>query len=188
MVCLWGSAERRGRTTPARLCLSYLTKRLLCCQRWRKLSLEVKLKVEPVFFSKVIRLCVFLFKSKHVFHHSGFFADHSGSVLKPYKFKMEEIEGFRYRCRVSVPHQELSVLPHNVALMSIDFLVLVLLSCCEAECVLCLCPGRHALGDQAGSEGGQAEGDQAGAAKLRKTQSKWRLLVCRDLPGDVNLS
>uniref|UniRef100_A0A3B5KJ21 Probable ATP-dependent RNA helicase DDX56 n=1 Tax=Takifugu rubripes TaxID=31033 RepID=A0A3B5KJ21_TAKRU len=25
--------------------------------------------------------------------------DHSGSVLKPYKFKMEEIEGFRYRCR-----------------------------------------------------------------------------------------
>uniref|UniRef100_H3D7V1 Probable ATP-dependent RNA helicase DDX56 n=1 Tax=Tetraodon nigroviridis TaxID=99883 RepID=H3D7V1_TETNG len=25
--------------------------------------------------------------------------DHSGSVLKPYEFKMEEIEGFRYRCR-----------------------------------------------------------------------------------------
>lgn len=58
-----------------------------------------------VFFKK---------KSKHDFHHSGFFVDHSGSVLKPYKFKMEEIEGFRYRCRVSVPHQELSVLPHNV--------------------------------------------------------------------------
>lgn len=55
--------------------------------------------------------------------------------------------------------------------MRIDFLAPVLLSC-EAERVLCLCPGRHALGDQAGSEGSQAEGDQAGAAKLRKTQSK----------------
>lgn len=56
----------------------------------------------------------FFFKSEHVFHHSGFFVDHSGSVLKPYKFKMEEIEGFRYRCRVSVLHQELSVLSQNV--------------------------------------------------------------------------
>lgn len=41
------------------------------------------------------------------------FLDHSGSVLKPYEFKMEEIEGFRYRCRVSVPCQDLSVLCHS---------------------------------------------------------------------------
>ncbi|CAG05399.1 unnamed protein product, partial [Tetraodon nigroviridis] len=59
-----GRNGRRGGTTPARLCLSYPTKRWICCQRWRKLS-----------------------------------QDHSGSVLKPYEFKMEEIEGFRYRCR-----------------------------------------------------------------------------------------
>lgn len=50
-----------------------------------------------------------------------------------------------------------------------------------------LCAGRHALGDQAGSEGGQTEGDQAGVAKLRKAQSKWRLLVLWDLPGDRDL-
>lgn len=97
---------------------------------------------------------------------------------------MEEIEGFRYRCRVSVCPQS------ECCQMRIDSLAPVLLSWqgCEAERVLCLCPGRHALGDQAGSEGSQAEGDQAGAAKLRKTQSKWRLLVCRDLPGDATLS
>lgn len=58
---LLGSAERRERTTPARLCLSYLTKRLLGCQRWRKLSLEVKLKVERAFFSKEIGFYVFVF-------------------------------------------------------------------------------------------------------------------------------
>lgn len=83
------SAERRERTTPARLCLSYLTKRLLCSQRWKKLSQEVKLKVDQL--------------SNHVFQHFGVcFLDHSGSILKPYEFKMEEIEGFRYRCRVSI--------------------------------------------------------------------------------------
>lgn len=30
------------------------------------------------------------------------FLDNAASILKPYKFKMNEIEGFRYRCRVSV--------------------------------------------------------------------------------------
>lgn len=34
------------------------------------------------------------------------FLDDSDTVLKPYKFKMEEIEGFRYRCRVSIPNLE----------------------------------------------------------------------------------
>lgn len=32
----------------------------------------------------------------------SFVSDHAESVLKPYEFKMEEIEGFRYRCRVSI--------------------------------------------------------------------------------------
>lgn len=32
--------------------------------------------------------------------------------------------------------------------------------------------GRHALSDQAGSEGGQTQGDQAGAAQFRKTQGE----------------
>ena len=31
-----------------------------------------------------------------------YFLEDADSVLKPYQFKMEEIEGFRYRCRVSV--------------------------------------------------------------------------------------
>lgn len=30
------------------------------------------------------------------------FLDDADTVLKPYEFKMEEIEGFRYRCRVSI--------------------------------------------------------------------------------------
>lgn len=30
------------------------------------------------------------------------FLDNADCVLKPYQFKMEEIEGFRYRCRVSI--------------------------------------------------------------------------------------
>lgn len=30
------------------------------------------------------------------------FSENSESALKPYQFKMEEIEGFRYRCRVSL--------------------------------------------------------------------------------------
>lgn len=51
------SAERRERTTPARLCLSYLTERLLCSQRWKKLSQEVKLKVDQL--------------PNHVFQHVG---------------------------------------------------------------------------------------------------------------------
>lgn len=32
--------------------------------------------------------------------------DDADTVLKPYEFKMEEIEGFRYRCRVSIPNLE----------------------------------------------------------------------------------
>lgn len=30
------------------------------------------------------------------------FSDDADTILKPYEFKMEEIEGFRYRCRVSI--------------------------------------------------------------------------------------
>lgn len=30
------------------------------------------------------------------------FLDNADSVLKPYQFKMEAIEGFRYRCRVRI--------------------------------------------------------------------------------------
>ncbi len=29
------------------------------------------------------------------------FLENADSAVKPYQFKMEEIEGFRYRCRVS---------------------------------------------------------------------------------------
>lgn len=49
------------------------------------------------------------------------FLDHSGSVLKPYEFKMEEIEGFRYRCRVSVvcPLEEYMVLLHCIDFLSV---------------------------------------------------------------------
>lgn len=91
-----------------------------------------------------------------------FFLDHSGSVLKPYEFKMEEIEGFRYRCRVSVLHQD------QCALRQAS--VCVVFSLGDVwKLKVCPCVGRHALGDQAGSERGQTEGDQAGAAKFRET-------------------
>lgn len=38
--------------------------------------------------------------------------------------------------------------------------------------MFCVCAGCYAFSDQAGSEGGQTEGDQTGAAKFRKTQGE----------------
>lgn len=37
------------------------------------------------------------------FHWLLFSPDNENCALKPYAFKMEEIEGFRYRCRVRLP-------------------------------------------------------------------------------------
>lgn len=79
---------------------------------------------------------------------------------------MEEIEGFRYRCRVSVLHHDLSVLCYSGKVRVQKGMWLRWFPVSEAERALCLCVGRHALSDQAGSEGGQTEGDQAGAAKF----------------------
>lgn len=45
---------------------------------------------------------------------------------------------------------------------------------------LSTCAGRHAFRDKAGCEGGQAEGDQTGAAQLRKTKSENYLICSRD--------
>lgn len=57
------------------------------------------------------------------------FLDHADAVLKPYEFKMEEIEGFRYRCRVSIFDDVRSVKTQNVAKqeehLSVLFVMLV---------------------------------------------------------------
>lgn len=91
--------------------------------------------------------------------------DVADTVLKPYEFKMEEIEGFRYRCRVSIFNLEKG-----------EFILFVIDAYTNASDVfkkLCfLCVGRHALSDQAGSERGPTEGDQAGTAQFRKTQGE----------------
>lgn len=106
--------------------------------------------------------------------------DNADAVLKPYEFKMQEIEGFRYRCRVSVPQsqqqqQQLVLFPVNP------------LRCWRAPlfsqwvakvCSFCFSrfrAGCHALRDQAGRERGPTERDQAGAAQLRKAQGELQL-------------
>lgn len=33
---------------------------------------------------------------------SGLVTEHEGTVFKPYQFKMEEIEGFKYRAKVNI--------------------------------------------------------------------------------------
>ena len=98
-------------------------------------------------------------------------------VLLPYQFRMEEIEGFRYRCRVSgvsgrggaggqsfwdpgqtpaaehpVGSTPLLPPPHP------DF--------CRLR------PGCHALSDQTGHSRGEVEGDQGGASPLREAQGE----------------
>lgn len=85
-------------------------------------------------------------------------SDNSESVLRPYEFKMEEIEGFRYRCRVSVLCYLRPLLLEELTLSSAD--------------VVCARAGRHALGDEAGGEGGPAEGDQTGAAQLGEAEGE----------------
>lgn len=87
------------------------------------------------------------------------FLDHADSVLTPYQFKMEEIEGFRYRCRVSV-------------LVSVKHVCIKVLASLMCGVWASRFVGRHALGDQAGGEGGPAEGDQTGAAELGETQGE----------------
>lgn len=63
------------------------------------------------------------------------FSDNTESVLKPYQFKMKEIEGFRYRCRVSVPPRPEVVPPRGSS---------------DLTGIRRVSAGRHAVGHQAG--------------------------------------
>lgn len=57
---------------------------------WVQILLECSMifKCSEIIFCKLFLFCLCL--------------DETNSPLKPYEFKMEQIEGFRYRCRVSI--------------------------------------------------------------------------------------
>lgn len=57
---------------------------------WVQILLECStiFKWSEIIFCKLFLFCLCL--------------DETNSPLKPYEFKMEQIEGFRYRCRVSI--------------------------------------------------------------------------------------
>lgn len=102
---------------------------------------------------------------------------------------MEEIEGFRYRCRVSLLRSvkmnscHISVQKStncNVKCFQLAVCLDLILKFILDDESFCLHVGCHAFGDQASSEGGQTERDQAGAAHIRKAQGEGWLLVHRE--------
>uniref|UniRef100_A0A673T4F0 RNA helicase n=1 Tax=Suricata suricatta TaxID=37032 RepID=A0A673T4F0_SURSU len=97
-------------------------------------------------------------------------------VLLPYQFRMEEIEGFRYRCRVSGMQGG----GEQVRVRSSGTRVRPLLhtghegglGCPAALTFGVHPPGRHALGDQTGHPGGEVEGDQGGTSAFGEAQGE----------------
>lgn len=102
--------------------------------------------------------------------------ENGAPVLLPYQFRMGEIEGFRYRCRVSGmwgggggtgwrssgTHVRPLMLytGHEGGLGHLAILT------------GCAHPGRHALSDQTGHPRGEVEGDQGGTFALGEAQGE----------------